>query len=261
MPDPNLPMLEDAVRKLTPFLDEIVFVGGVTLGLLITDAAAAPIRGTTDVDVIAEIITYADYIEFSERLRHAHFTEDAGEKPLTCRWHHSGLTLDVLPLSKEVLGFTNRWYAPALAHALTFTLPSGQSIRVITAPFFLGTKMEAFRGRGNMDYQASHDLEDFVAVIEGRESVLTEIAESPEDLRDYLAETARALLSESRFLDVLPGFVLDSERVPIIRERLASMAAGIPGTTAETGIPDANSQAERRDALAELADYDQEIDI
>ena len=108
MPDTNLPMLEDAVRKLAPFLDEIVFVGGVTLGLLITDRAAAPIRGTTDVDVIAEIIKYADYMEFSERLRHAHFTEDAGEKPLICRWHHSGLTLDVLPLSKEVLGFTNR---------------------------------------------------------------------------------------------------------------------------------------------------------
>ena len=61
MADPNLPLLEDAVRKLAHFLDEIVFVGGVTLGLLITDEAAAPIRGTTDVDVIAEIVTYADY--------------------------------------------------------------------------------------------------------------------------------------------------------------------------------------------------------
>ena len=40
MPDPDLPLLEDAVRKLAPFLDEIVFVGGVTLGLLITDKAA-----------------------------------------------------------------------------------------------------------------------------------------------------------------------------------------------------------------------------
>jgi hypothetical protein len=44
MPDPNLPLLEDAVRKLAPFLDEIVFVGGITLGLLITDEAAAPIH-------------------------------------------------------------------------------------------------------------------------------------------------------------------------------------------------------------------------
>ncbi len=62
--------MASCLRKLAPFLDEIVFVGGITLGLLITDAAA-PIRGTTDVDVIAEIATYADYIAFSERLRQA----------------------------------------------------------------------------------------------------------------------------------------------------------------------------------------------
>lgn len=225
MRDPNLPLLEDAVRKLDSFLDEIVFVGGITLGLLITDKAAAPIRGTKDVDVIAEIVTYADYIAFSERLRKAHFTEDAGEKPLTCRWHHGALTLDVLALSKEVLGFTNVWYAPALKHAATYTLSCGSSIRVIDAAFFLATKIEAFRGRGKMDFLASHDLEDFVAVVEGRETVVQEIAESPQDLRDYLAEAAESLLAESRFVDVLPGFVLNSERVPLIKERLTSIAA------------------------------------
>jgi hypothetical protein len=227
MPDPNLPLLEDAVHKLAPFLDEIVFVGGITLGLLITDKAAAPIRGTNDVNVIAEIVTYADYIAFSERLREAHFTEDTGEKPLTCRWHNGTLTLDVLALNKEVLGFTNIWYESALRHAFTFTLPSEDSIRVITAPFFLGTKMEAFRGRGRMDFQASHDLEDFIAVIEGRETLLEEIAASPQELRQYLADAAKMLLAESRFLDVLPGFVLDDERVPLIERRLASIAASI----------------------------------
>ena len=41
MPDPNLRLLEEAAAKLAPFLGEIVFVGGVTLGLLITDKAAA----------------------------------------------------------------------------------------------------------------------------------------------------------------------------------------------------------------------------
>jgi hypothetical protein len=221
MPDPNLPLLEVAVRKLAPFLDEIVFVGGVTLGLLITDEAAAPIRATIDVDAIAEIVTYADYIAFSERLRGAHFTEDTD---LTCRWHNGALTLDVLALNKEVLGFTNIWYEPALRHASAVSLPGGQVVRVITAPFFLGTKMEAFRERGRMDFQASHDLEDFVAIIEGREAILQEIAESPRDLRDYLAEAAMGLLAESRFIDVLPGFVLDDERVPLVRERIASIA-------------------------------------
>ena len=134
--------------------------------------------------------------------------------------------LDVLALNKEVLGFTNIWYEPALRHAFTATLPGGQTIRVIAAPFFLATKMEAFRGRGRMDFQASHDLEDFVAVIEGRDTLLQEIAASPVALRDYLAEAAKTSLAESRFLDVLPGFVLEGERVPLIQERLALIAAG-----------------------------------
>jgi hypothetical protein len=192
----------------------------VTLGLHITDKAAAPIRSTDDVDVIAEILTYVDYIAFSERLRKAQFTEDTSEEPLTCRWFHGKLKLDVLALSKEVMGYTNLWYERALNHAISFVLPSGQAIRMITAPYFLGTKMEAFRGRGQMDFLASHDLEDFVAVIDGRSTILAEITDSPGDIREYLAEAARSLLSESRFLDAVPGFVLDDGRVPLILERL-----------------------------------------
>jgi hypothetical protein len=220
MTDPNLRLLEEAAIKLGPFLGELVFVGGVTLGLLITDQAAAPIRSTDDVDVIAEILSYVDYIAFSERLRKAQFTEDASEEPLTCRWFHGKLKLDVLALSKEVLGYTNLWYERALNHAVPFVLPNGQTIRVITAPYFLGTKMEAFRGRGQMDFLASHDLEDFVAVIDGRSTILKEIADSPSDVREYLAEAASSLLSESRFLDAVPGFVLEYGRVPLILERL-----------------------------------------
>jgi len=105
MPDPNLRLLEEAAVKLAPFLNEIVFVGGVTLGLMITDPAASPIRITNDVDVIAEILTYFDYIAFGERLRTAGFREDTSDEPLTCRWLHGSLKLDVLALSKDVLGF------------------------------------------------------------------------------------------------------------------------------------------------------------
>jgi hypothetical protein len=225
MPDPNLPLLEYAARKLAPFLNEIVFVGGVTLGLLITDEAAAPIRVTTDVDVIAEIITYTDYIAFSDKLRAADFTEDTGEHPITCRWHSGPLILDVMAIDKQALGFTNRWYGAAIKAASALTLLSGQTIRVISAPYFLGTKVEAFRGRGRMDYMASHDLEDFIAVIEGRSEAVEEIEASPSDLREYLAEAAKTLLAERRFMEVLPGFVLDSERVPLIEKRLASIAS------------------------------------
>lgn len=86
--------------------------------------------------------------------------------------------------------------------------------------------MEAFRGRGKINFQASHYLEDFVAVIEGRETAVQEIIESPQDVLDYLAQATKTLLAEPRFLDVLPGFVPDDKRVPLIQERLASIAIG-----------------------------------
>ena len=60
----------------------------MTLGLLITDDAGAPIRGTNDVDVIAETLTYPDYMAFLERLLQSGFVEDMGEKPLACRWRN-----------------------------------------------------------------------------------------------------------------------------------------------------------------------------
>lgn len=46
MADPNRALFESVVRLLTPVLDELVFVGGCTTGLFITDAAAGGIRPT-----------------------------------------------------------------------------------------------------------------------------------------------------------------------------------------------------------------------
>ena len=49
-------------RLLEPVLCDLVFVGGSTTALLITDKAAAEVRPTYDVDAIAEISSYAAYV-------------------------------------------------------------------------------------------------------------------------------------------------------------------------------------------------------
>jgi hypothetical protein len=49
-PNPNLALLEAAVGRLKPLLNEIVFVGGCATGLLITDPGAAPVRKIYDVE-------------------------------------------------------------------------------------------------------------------------------------------------------------------------------------------------------------------
>jgi len=204
----HIELLEMAARILEPLLPEIVFVGGCATALLITDPTAAPARITYDVDVIAEIVSYADYVAFSERLRRLGLDEDTREGAPLCRWRRGEFTLDVMPLDAAVLGFSNRWYASALRGAETSVLPSGMNLRVITAPLFLATKIEAFRSRGGEDYFLSRDLEDVVAVVDGRPSLAGEVKRSTGDVRAYVAQAIEQLLREQRFLDALPGYLL-----------------------------------------------------
>lgn len=84
MANPNFQLLVDAAKLLKPILGELVFVGGCTTALLITDKAAAEVRPTYDVDAIAEITSYVGYAEFSERLKALGFREDMREGAPLC---------------------------------------------------------------------------------------------------------------------------------------------------------------------------------
>ena len=114
MRDTNRQLLVSAARLLRPLLEELVFVGGCATGLLITDKAAPSVRATIDVDAIAEITSYSEYVRFAERLRELGFAEDTSEGAPLCRWKNGVVILDVMPLSQEILGFSNRWYRDAM---------------------------------------------------------------------------------------------------------------------------------------------------
>jgi predicted nucleotidyltransferase len=64
-------------------------------------------------------------------------------------------------------------YRAAMDASVTRRLTDDLEIRLITAPFFLATKLEAFQGRGQRDFFASQDLEDVITVVDGRASLVT----------------------------------------------------------------------------------------
>jgi hypothetical protein len=86
---------------LQPLLQDLVFVGGCTTALLITDEAAGETRPTYDVDAIVELGTYAEYARFSERLRALRFAEDQSEGAPICRWRCDDVILDLMPNLKH----------------------------------------------------------------------------------------------------------------------------------------------------------------
>ena len=225
----NLDRLIEAAEALRPLLGELVFVGGCVTGLLATDEGTGASRITIDVDAIAEITSYAEYARFGDRLRVLGFTEDASEGAPLCRWVHQQTVLDVMPLEEKILGFSNRWYKAAMKSSTTKNISADLEIRIVTGPFFIATKLEAFRGRGEGDFLGSHDLEDLVSVIDGREALLNEIRRESDELRAYIEAEISSLLAARGFLDALPGYLLpdaaSQSRISIVLKRLEGLAA------------------------------------
>ena len=126
------------------------------------------------------------------------------------------------------LGFGNQWYAAAYTAAISVALPSGKMIRVLPAPYFLATKLDAFKGRGNQDYLLSKDMEDITTILDGRPEIVDEIQQAADDLILYLSDAFSELLNNRLFTDALPGHLpLDKasqSRLPIILNRIDSMS-------------------------------------
>lgn len=227
--DPNVAMMELVAERLGEHLrGQMVFVGGAVAGLLITDPGQPTIRPTEDVDMIVQATVLADYQKIEAALRERGFANDISPEAPICRWRVGGVTVDVMPTLKEILGFSNLWYPHALATAQTVPLPSGVPVRLVTAPVFLATKFEAFADRGGRDYLFSHDLGDLISVIDGRDELFAECRLAEAQLKRYLRERFRELLAEPAFIDALPGHLpgdlASQERLPDLENKLRHLA-------------------------------------
>jgi len=133
----SLELLELGAEALGPLVEEVVFVGGASVVLWITDPAAPPPRPTNDVDVIVEVTGRWGYEQFSKRLR--------------------------------------------------------------------ATKLEAFADRGRDDLLGSHDFEDAISLINGRDALVEEVRAAADDLRAYLAQQITRLQAIPRFDEWVAG--------------------------------------------------------
>src|ERR1035441_7341321 len=125
-------MLPDSVQairfvaeRLAELNERMAFLGGATLGLLIAEPGAPPPRPTRDVDLVVEI-TMLEYLNNSFRTQLlAHGFRESPEEGVICRWTVGGTKVDIMPTTSTILGFGNRWYPAAFAHAQPYQFPEG----------------------------------------------------------------------------------------------------------------------------------------
>lgn len=219
--------LEAAASVLGPVVDEVVFVGGATVYLWITEPGAPPVRATEDVDVVCEVASRVEYYRLGERLRERGLQEAAGE-PVLCRWRSAAdpqLVLDVMPTDAGILGFSSPWYEEAIATAETVTLDSGADIRAATPVVLVATKLAAWKGRGKGDLLRSLDIHDVLTLVDGRRELAAEIEAAGPDLRTYVRDELVKLQAERDFDYAVDGATagygpVGADRADLVRERI-----------------------------------------
>ena len=224
MANPNIALLTSIAHAMGSLCEQVVFVGGCATGLLITQPMVADARATEDVDAIVEVASLVGYLALAQQLMVLGFKQTMADNTPPFRWHWNGMQLDLVPLDEKVLGFANRWYKPGFEAALSTVLPSGLALRHLSAPYFMATKLEAFKDRGNNDIYMSHDLEDVITVVDGRPELVDELATAPPDVRQFVATVVQGVLNNLDFANALPGIVAQSMRAGLVLQRLTKIS-------------------------------------
>lgn len=217
----NIETVKRVAKGLEPLLEKVVFAGGAVIELYANDLAATPLRPTTDVDVVVQLTGYGKYANLEERLAKLGFHHDTGSK-VACRYTFKGITVDIMPTDKKILGFSNRWYISGMDHVIKYEFDDGIQIKLFEPPYFLASKFEAFKGRGK-DYRTSHDFEDIIYFLDNRKDWEHEIITADSEVREYLKSEFQRLLEDKFYKEYISAHL----PAPSRKERLDRITEGL----------------------------------
>ena len=155
-------------------------------------------RPTDDIDIVVELLTYANEVAFEEQLRKIGFENDMKSK-VRCRFKFQGIIIDIMSTHDNWSGFNNKWYPDGYKNAMDYTINKDYTIKIFSPPYFIASKLEAFKDRGKNDGRQSNDFEDIIFVFEYREAVWEELKNVSGKVQKYLKSELNQLLNNPFF--------------------------------------------------------------
>jgi len=230
---PSVARIRRVAITLGALADEIVFIGGAIAPLLQTDPAFDRARPTKDVDAVVGSSSYTDVGRLHDRLRSLGFAQPGDQTHHIHRWRSpGGDILDLIPCGAHPGGSGQEWDRESLTTSVDVDLGDGVRVRIASAPVFLALKWAAYRDRGASDPFASHDLEDILALLAARDTVVAEIGGASARVSAFVANQTRLFLAHDGFEDLLAANLSNTQDpahfVAVVRERLGAIARQAP---------------------------------
>ncbi|GAO29936.1 hypothetical protein [Geofilum rubicundum] len=196
----NIAVVAEVAAALKDLKDNMVFVGGAVVSLYTDDPAADEIRPTHDIDMTLNIISFSHWQEVQEKLGGLGFHPNPFGHAI-CSYNYKNIPVDIMATEDGPLGPANSWYKPGFEYLWTVKA-KGQVIKILSAPYFLATKFEAFNNRGK-DYRTSHDIEDIIYVIDNRTSIVDEVRASDQLVREFLKQEIQRIIHKGLLSEVI----------------------------------------------------------
>lgn len=199
-------MIYSVAKALEELNNQAVFVGGATVPLYLPQELQRLSRPTEDVDIVLNLIPKVKLHRMESLLRSKNFKNDSSKGAPLCRWLYAGIQVDIVSPDRTMHGFTNSWYKEGVSHTIKKNVNEIE-VNILSLPFFLATKLEAYDGRGQNDIISSHDIEDIISMIEliDENEIIGQIQQSPPQVKGFLADRFKALLQSDNILSAVQG--------------------------------------------------------
>lgn len=188
----NNEALYQAATLLKDLNEQVVYVGGRIVGLLITDLIEDDVRPTYDI---------VAHYSLQKKLESLGFKPDGN---VNCRYVLDDFMIDVMYTDGALQGINSNWYQAGFDNAIEIQIKD-KKIKILNAVYFIATKLEAFTDRAykNNDYWDCKDLEDIINVINGRPELLIEIMNSPKDVVQFISGYFKKLIEDPKWLEAI----------------------------------------------------------
>lgn len=199
----NNAALYRAATLLKDLNEQVVYVGGRIVGLLITDLIEDDIRPTFDIDITIDMES-ADIVAYYSLEKKLNSLGFMPEGNINCRYILDDFEIDVMYTDGRLQGINTRWYKSGFDNAIEVQIKD-KKIKIFNAVYFIASKFEAFTDRAykDNDYYDCKDLEDIINVINGRPEFLAELKNSPKDVVQFISDYFKKLTSDPKWFEAI----------------------------------------------------------
>lgn len=188
----NLKVVEKVAIALGEINNDVIYIGGAVVSLYVTDDGAEQPRPTKDIDISVQISTYSQMEQLREELAKKKIFP-ASNETVMYRYSYKDILIDFIPYEETPLGPTNSWLKPGFEKSYS-VLIGNIEIKILPVSFYLATKWEAYKSRGN-DPRMSPDFEDIIYIIDNNLDLVDEVKDAEIKVQLFLKEMASEILS------------------------------------------------------------------